>query len=289
RIFQMTRAAYAGLQRYTFGWTGDSGNGADVLEGWAQMANQVQVGISAGLGGIPFWTTDISGYCGDITDYPAMAELYTRWMQFGVFNPLSRAHHEGDNAVEPWLFGDVAEKNVKAAIELKYQLFPYIYSYARRAHDSGLPLVRGLFMEYPQDEQAVKTEDQFMFGEQLLVAPVLKKGERVKRLYLTDGEWFDFNDKKTIYLGGQQIAYRAPLNTIPIFVKKGSIVPMMPVMQYIHEDEKYPLLIHVFPNYEGESAQFELYEDDGITLDYQQDRFATSAIRCTTTETGWET
>ncbi|WP_206367137.1 glycoside hydrolase family 31 protein [Sphingobacterium sp. SGG-5] len=289
RIFQMTRAAYAGLQRYTFGWTGDSGNGADVLEGWAQMANQVQVGISAGLGGIPFWTTDISGYCGDITDYPAMAELYTRWMQFGVFNPLSRAHHEGDNAVEPWLFGDVAEKNVKAAIELKYQLFPYIYSYARQAHDSGLPLVRGLFMEYPQDEQAVKTEDQFMFGEQLLVAPVLKKGERVKRLYLPDGEWFDFNDKKTIYLGGQQIAYRAPLSKIPIFVKKGSIVPMMPVMQYIHEDEQYPLLIHVFPNYEGESAQFELYEDDGITLDYQQDHFATSAIRCTTTETGWET
>src|SRR5690606_940206 len=119
--------------------------------------------------------------------------------------------------------------------------------------------------------------------------PVLKKGERVKRLYLPDGEWFDFNDKKTIYLGGQQIAYRAPLNTIPIFVKKGSIVPMMPVMQYIHEDEKYPLLIHVFPNYEGESAQFELYEDDGITLDYQQNRFATSAIRCTTTETSWET
>src|SRR5690606_8551607 len=89
RVFQMTRAAYAGLQRYTFGWSGDSGNGADVLQGWGQFANQVAVGISAGLGGIPFWTTDISGYCGDITDYPAMAELYTRWMQFGVFNPLS--------------------------------------------------------------------------------------------------------------------------------------------------------------------------------------------------------
>ncbi|WP_312903144.1 glycoside hydrolase family 31 protein, partial [Chryseobacterium taichungense] len=95
RIFQMTRSAYAGLQRYTFGWTNDSGNGNDVLDGWAQMENQVAVGISAGLGGIPFWTTDISGYCGDITDYPAMAELYTRWMQFGVFCPLSRAHHEG--------------------------------------------------------------------------------------------------------------------------------------------------------------------------------------------------
>ena len=113
RVFQMTRAAYAGLQRYTFGWTGDSGNPYEVEDGWDQLSNQVNVGISAGLGGIPFWTTDISGYCGDITDYPGMAELYTRWMQFGVFNPLSRAHHEGDNAVEPWMFGEVAERNSK--------------------------------------------------------------------------------------------------------------------------------------------------------------------------------
>ena len=289
RIFQMTRAAYAGLQRYTFGWSGDSGNGADVLEGWGQFANQVQVGISAGLGGIPFWTTDITGYCGDITDYPAMAELFTRWMQFGIFNPLSRSHHEGDNAVEPWRFGEVAEKNAKAAIELKYQLFPYLYTYGRVAHDTGLPILRGLFMEYPQDEQATQVEDQFLFGEELLVAPVLKKGERVKRMYLPDGEWIDFNDKKTVYLGGQQIAYRAPLNTIPIFVRKGSIVPMMPVMQYIHENPTYPLLIHIFPNYEDEQATFTLYEDDGESLDYLKDMYATTTFTCTTTATGWET
>lgn len=149
RIFQMTRSAFAGMQRYTFGWTNDSGNGQDVLEGWAQLENQVAVGISAGLGGIPFWTTDISGYCGDIYDYQAMEELYTRWMQFGVFCPLSRAHHEGDNAVEPWMFGDTVEKNSKAAIDLKYQLFPYLYSYSRVAHDKGLPINRPLFMEYP--------------------------------------------------------------------------------------------------------------------------------------------
>ncbi|MCR6722622.1 MAG: DUF4968 domain-containing protein [Chitinophagaceae bacterium] len=110
RVFQMTRAAYAGLQRYSFGWSGDSGSGEDVLDGWNRLANQIPMGLSAGMGGIPFWTTDISGYCGDIKDYPAMAELYTRWMQFGVFNPLSRAHHEGDNAVEPWMFGEEAEK-----------------------------------------------------------------------------------------------------------------------------------------------------------------------------------
>lgn len=283
----MTRAAYAGLQRYTFGWTGDSGNGNDVLEGWGQLQNQVAIGISAGLGGIPFWTTDISGYCGDITDYPAMAELYTRWMQFGVFNPLSRAHHEGDNAAEPWMFGDVAEKNSKAAIELKYQLFPYLYTYSRIVHDTGLPITRGLFMEYPNDEEAVKVEDQFLFGSEILVAPVLKKGERVKRVYLPEGEWIDFNDKKTVYLGGQRIAYRAPLSVIPIFVKKGSIIPQMPVMQYIHEQKDFPLFVHIFPNYEDESATFELYEDQGENLDYLKDIYSKTKFSCTTLNNGY--
>ncbi len=289
RIFQMTRSAYAGLQRYTFGWTNDSGNGNDVLEGWGQLENQVAVGISAGLGGIPFWTTDISGYCGDITDYKAMGELYTRWMQFGIFCPLSRAHHEGDNAVEPWMFGEAVEKNSKEAIELKYQLFPYLYTYSRIAHDTGLPITRGLFMEYPNDEEALKIDNQFIFGQELLVAPVLKKGERVKRVYLPDGEWIDFNDKKTVYLGGQTIAYRAPLNTIPIFVKKGSVIPMMPVMQYIHEKKDYPLFIHIFPNYEDESARFELYEDEGESLDYLKDIYSKTNFVCTTRSDGYTT
>lgn len=289
RIFQMTRSAYAGLQRYTFGWTNDSGNGNDVLEGWGQLENQVAVGVSAGLGGIPFWTTDISGYCGDITDYNAMGELYTRWMQFGVFCPLSRAHHEGDNAVEPWMFGDVVEKNTKAAIELKYQLFPYLYTYSRIAHDTGLPITRGLFMEYPNDEEAIKIDNQFIFGQELLVAPVLKKGERVKRIYLPDGEWIDFNDKKTAYLGGQTITYRAPLNTIPIFVKKGSIIPMMPVMQYIHEKKDYPLFVHIFPNYEDESTSFELYEDEGENLDYLKDISSKTQFTSTTLTNSYET
>lgn len=289
RVFQMTRAAYAGLQRYTFGWTGDSGNGSDVLNGWAQMANQVAVGISAGLGGIPFWTTDISGYCGDITDYPAMAELYTRWMQFGVFNPLSRAHHEGNNAVEPWMFGDVAEKNAKAAIEIKYQLFPYLYTYARKAHDTGLPITRGLFMEYPDDENAGKIDDQFLFGEELLIAPVLKKGERVKKVYLPDGEWIDFNNKQTVYLGGQTIAYQASLTTIPIFVKKGSIIPQIPVMQHLDERTDYPLFIHIFPNYEDENASFELYEDEGNNQDYLKDIYSKTSFQCHTKNTGWQT
>ncbi len=203
RVFQMTRAAYAGLQRYTFGWTGDCGNGDDVLQGWGQLANQIPVMLSAGLGLIPFSTCDITGYCGDIEDYPAMAELYIRWVQFGAFNPLSRIHHEGDNAVEPWLFGSEAEKNAKAAIELKYRLLPYIYTYAREAYDTGLPIMRPLFLEYPADTETFSTDAQFLFGRELLIAPVVKKGARTKNVYLPEGTWIDYNNKQTVYTGEQ--------------------------------------------------------------------------------------
>ena len=144
-------------------------------------------------------------------------------------------------------------------------------------------------MEYPEDENAIKIDDQFLFGEELLIAPVLKKGERVKRVYLPDGEWIDFNNKKTVYLGGQTVAYQAPLSTIPIFVKKGSIVPQIPVMQYLEERTDYPVFVHVFPNYEDESASFELYEDEGNNQDYLKDIYSKTRFNCQTKNTGWET
>jgi alpha-glucosidase len=282
RIFQMTRSAFAGLQRYTFGWSGDSGNGDDVLDGWSRLANQIPVGLSAGMGGIPFWATDISGYCGDIKDYPAMAELYTRWLQFGIFNPLSRAHHEGDNAVEPWLFGTEAEKNCRNAIELKYQLFPYIYTYAREAHDKGWPIMRALMLEYPNDLQTFSIDDQFLFGKELLVAPVVKKGAVSRKVYFPEGEWIDFYDGKTIHEGEQQETVKAPLSKVPLFVRKGSIIPMMPVMQYIHERRDYPLSLQVYPANEGQSASFTLYEDDGESTNYLKDEYSTTRFNCET-------
>lgn len=282
RVFQMTRAAYAGLQRYTFGWSGDAGNGNNVLDGWDQLANQVPMSLSSGMGGIPFWACDISGYCGDITDHHAMDELYTRWMQFGVFNPLSRAHHEGNHAAEPWMFGAEAEKSSRAAIQLKYQLFPYIYTYAREAYDKGIPIMRALLLEYPNDPETFKTDGQFLFGKELLVAPVVKKGAVTKKIYLPEGEWIDFNNSKTVYEGEQWITYKAPLNTIPLLVKKGSIIPMMPVMNYIHEKENYLLSVHVYPANENQQASFELYEDDGESLDYQKNIYAKTTFSCVT-------
>ncbi len=278
RIFQMTRSAYAGLQRYTFGWSGDSGNGDNVLEGWQQLANQITVGLSAGMGLIPFWACDISGYCGDIKNYEAMAELYIRWMQFGAFNPLSRAHHEGHNAVEPWMFGKEAEKLSREAIEFKYRLFPYLYHYAREAHDSGLPLMRALALEYPNDPEIYKINGEFLLGSELLVAPVVEKGAVKKDIYLPEGEWIDFHHDKKTYKGAQWISYDAPINITPLFVKKGSIIPMMPVMQWIHEQPVYPVTFDIFPAALNQVAAFELYEDDGETNDYLKEIFFKTRI-----------
>lgn len=280
RIFQMTRAGFAGMQRYTFGWSGDAGNGSNVLDGWGQLKNQIQVGLSAGMGLIPFWSCDISGYCGDITDNSAFAELYVRWTQFGVFNPISRAHHEGNNAVEPWLFGAEAERIVKSAIELKYQLFPYLYSYAREAFDTGVPIMRAAFLEYPNDEKAVDADEQFFFGKELLVAPVVEKGASTKRVYLPEGEWILFENGATRYKGGGWIELPVRLETIPLFVKAGSIIPMMPVMQYIHERENHPITLKAFPKINS-TATFTLYEDDGVSNDYKRDVGARTKFECT--------
>jgi alpha-glucosidase len=252
------------------------------------MANQIPVLLSAGLGVIPFTTTDISGYCGDIKDYPAMAELYTRWLQLGAFNPLSRIHHEGNNAVEPWLFGAEAEKNAKAAIELKYTLLPYVYTYAREAHDLGLPVMRPMVMEFPMDTETYDLDAQFMFGEEILVAPVVKKSARTKNLYLPEGLWIDFNDKKTEYTGEQWLTVDAPLDIIPMFVRKGSIIPRMPVMNYTREHKVYPVTFEVFPAIEGEKAEFSLYEDDGENLGYLRGEYLRTPVSCATSAQGYE-
>jgi len=287
RIFQMTRAAFAGMQRYTFGWSGDTGDGNNVLDGWNKLKAQIPVALSAGMGGIPFWSCDISGYCGDIKDYPAMSELYVRWLQFGAFNPLSRIHHEGNNAVEPWLFGTEAERICKNVIEQKYRLFPYIYTYARQAFDTGLPLMRALMLEYQDDPETFNLNSEFLFGKELLVAPVMEPGATSKKIYLPEGEWIDFNHPQTRWPGKQWIDFPISLETIPVFVKSGSIIPQMPVMQFIKEKKNAPIWFEIFPASQGRSASFVLYEDDGETNNYKKDSCSKTEITCLSQKEAW--
>jgi len=278
RLFQMTRAAFSGMQRYCFSWTGDSGSAKAMTDSWEQFAYQIPMMLSAGLGGIPFITGDITGYCGPIESYTEASELYVRWMQFGLFTPLSRAHHEGNTAVEPWQFTDDAIQAARKAIELKYTLLPYIYTCAREAYDTGLPLMRAMFLEFPKDRECLRTDMQFMFGSSLLVAPVYEEGARTREVYLPKGKWYDWYDG-TVYEGGHYVTVNAPLDRIPLFVRAGSIIPTAPVRQHTGENTDYPLTYRIYPN--GEKAfSYELYEDDGTSLGYQRGEFARTRIEC---------
>lgn len=147
--------------------------------------------------------------------------------------------------------------------------------------------MRPLFMEYPMDMETFSTDAQFLFGQELLVAPVVKKGARTKNVYLPEGTWIDYNNRKTTYIGEQWTTVEAPLSSIPMFVKQGSVIPTMPVMNYTHEKPVYPLIFEVFPAAKGEEASFTLYEDEGENLGYQRDEFAKTPVRFRTDEDGY--
>jgi len=279
RVFQMTRACFSGMQRYTFSWTGDSGSEKRMADSWEQFSYQIPMMLSAGLGGIPFITGDITGYCGSIDDYSEVAELYIRWMQFGLFTPLSRAHHEGDTAVEPWMFGDGAVAAARKAIELKYSLLPYIYTISREAYDTGLPLMRAMFLEFPTDRECRSADMQFMFGPNMLVAPVVEEGARVRSVYLPAGRWYDWKTGEVL-TGRRYVDVPVTLEDVPIFVKAGTIVPTMPVQQYTGENPNADIFFNVYPD-DGHTASYTLYEDDGESLDYQKDIYTERTVSCT--------
>lgn len=278
RLFQMTRACFSGMQRYTFSWTGDSGSNKKMTDSWEQFGYQIPMMLSAGLGGIPFITGDITGYCGTIDDYPAAAELYIRWLQFGLFTPLSRAHHEGNTAVEPWMFGEEAVDAARKAIDLKYTLLPYIYNIAREAHETGIPLMRAMFLEFPGDRECRYTDTQFMFGPDLLVAPVIEEGARIRNVYLPKGSWYDWYTGDE-YNGGRYVDIPVALDRIPLFVRSGSMIPTTEVQQYTGEKPDADITLTVYPEYHG-TASCTIYDDDGESLDYQKDIYSERTISC---------
>lgn len=148
--------------------------------------------------------------------------------------------------------------------------------------------MRPMFLEYPYDMETFDTDAQFMFGKELLIAPVVKKNAKTKNLYLPEGNWLNYNDKRTLYSGEQWLTVDAPLSCIPMFVKQGSIIPTMPVMNYIGEHPEYPVIFEVFPAVEGQSASFLLYEDEGTDLGYLKDEFLKTPINVKTTVEGFE-
>jgi alpha-glucosidase len=198
------------------------------------------------------------------------AELCTRWLQAAVFYPFMRMHTEISTPdKEPWSFGAPYEAINKRAIELRYELLPYIYNAMQQASETGVPALRPLFMDYPGDERAASIDDEFLFGSDLLVAPVLWQGAASRRVYLPAGDWFDYWTGKH-YTGGATIDMSVTLNTIPMFVRGGGFIFRQPVVQNTGEMSGKPLRVLIAPAKQSEAS---LYEDDGETLQYRKGEF----------------
>jgi alpha-glucosidase len=256
RPFVLTRASYAGGQRYAAAWTGDNESRWDNLE----MALSMSLGVS--ISGQPFIGSDIGGFIGNPS-----GELFARWLQLGVFTPLMRGHSViGSPDKEPWAFGPKYEEVNRQTINLRYKFLPYIYTVMREASQTGIPAMRPLYFEYPGDPSFVWNEDEFMFGDDLLVAPVLWPGDTTRTLRLPEGEWYDYwtNQK---YNGGKQISVSAPLDRLPVFVKAGATIPTQQVVQFTDQSPVNPLTLTVYP---APSFSSPYYEDDGVTFKYEQ-------------------
>ncbi|WNR42869.1 glycoside hydrolase family 31 protein [Paenibacillus roseipurpureus] len=278
RVLIFARAAFGGAQRYGVTvWSGDIGYDFEALR------KQIIAGLHAAVSGLPFWTTDIGGFQGGDPHDPAYRELYARWFQYGAFCPLFRVHgsrgalsfddllygiSRGEN--ELWSFGKELEPILVQYDRLRYRLIPYIYSEAKKTFETGMPIMRPLFLEFPDDAFVWETTDQFLFGESLLVCPVVEQGAKTRSVYLPgSADWYDFWTN-TKYCGGQTITADAPLDTLPLYVKSGSLIVMTEEKTCIEASAQMKLTVLI---YTGHDAAFVLYDDDGETYDYEQGKF----------------
>jgi alpha-glucosidase len=259
RPFVLSRSGWAGIQKYAAVWTGDN------YSTWDHLKLSVEMIMSIGISGIPFVGADIGGFTILGPKWPFLCrcspELFARWIQVGVFYPFCRTHTSKPARYhEPWRFGPKVERIARGFIRLRYSLLPYLYSVFWEHTQNGMPIVRPLFLHWPQDEQCYR-DDEFMFGPFLLVAPVFKKGQRKRQVYLPDGWWYDFWTNEKVE-GGQTITADAPLERIPIFVRAGAILPLWPVLNYVGEKPIDELRLVVYPG----NGKFTLYEDDGESI-----------------------
>ena len=289
RPFALHRNGYAGMQRYAaFLWSGD------VQSRWETLRTQVPVAVNCGLSGIPYWGTDIGGF---IPTPEYTGELHVRWFQFGAFCTSFRAHGRHWHLHLPWGWDggdggppetttykpDPAELNnprvepiLRKYLDLRYRLLPCTYTAVRECCDTGLPIMRALWLHYPDDSAAVARGDQYLWGRDLLVSPVVEKGATSRRLYLPRGTWFDFWTEEHVE-GGREIDRSVDLETMPLHVPAGAILPLGPCRQYSDEPVDALLTLIVYP---GADATATLYEDDGRTFEYRKGE-------CTRVEIGW--
>jgi alpha-glucosidase/alpha-D-xyloside xylohydrolase len=283
RVYALHRNGYAGMARYAaFLWSGD------VRSTWETLKQHVAVGINAGLSGIPYWGTDIGGF---VPTQEFTGELYARWFQFAAFNPLFRSHGREWRLRLPWgwnrgeiggfretppynpdpkeLHNAAIEPVCKKYLELRYQMTPYLYSAVKETCETGMPIIRALWLHPRDDPAAVARGDEYLYGRDILVAPVFEKGATSRQVYVPRGTWYDLWTKEKVE-GGREIARKVDLETIPVYVRAGAIIPMGPIKQYTEEKVDAPTRLVVHP---GGDGTFALYEDDGKSFDFRKGEF----------------
>ncbi len=267
----ITRATYAGGQRYAAQWSGDNWGTWDHL----RLSIPMLSGMS--LSGLAFSGADIGG----ISPVPS-PELYTRWMQTGTLTPFTWTHSGGPGNLEPWAFGNRIEEINRKSIELRYRLLPYIYTAFWQTATTGIPVMRPLLLEFPADYNSVDTNDEYFFGNDLLVAPVVKDYDESREVYLPQGVWYDYwTDRR--YTGPEHIRVHAPLERMPLFVRGGAIIPSQQQLQYTDQAPIDPLTLDVYPD--GASSR-QYYDDDGISYDYQHGVYLLETISAIESSSG---
>jgi alpha-D-xyloside xylohydrolase len=247
------RSGTAGMQRYPICWSGDP-----ECE-WEEMASTLRGGLSLGLCGVPFWSNDTGGYL-PIDELSAAhpgpsPELYIRWTQMSMFQ--SHARYNGSPLRVPWKYGDVAVENYRKYAGLRYRLLPYIYSHAYNATKTGVPLMRAMVLEFQDDPSTHNIQDQYIFGDAFLVAPVYKPVSK-RTVYLPAGTWYEYETGKE-YTGPVTLRVEPPLNVLPLYVRDNSIIPMGPDMLYVGDKPLNPITLDIWL---ASEAEFTLYDDD---------------------------
>lgn len=284
RVFILTRSAYLGTHQFgTAFWS------SDIYPEWDVLERQIACGVNFCASGLPYWSSDIGGWQKFQKDriapavdlliesdqgprgmYPDYPEMYVRWFQYGAFCPTFRAHGtRSENEV--WSYGPQVEEILVDYLNLRYHLMPYIYSQAWNATANNTPVMRGLFVDYMSDEKVLNIKDEYLFGPSLLVAPVVHPGQSSRTVYLPKGsDWYDFWTNKK-FPGGSSVTASAPIETLPLYVKAGTILPKANGLKQANQ-KLQSLDLFIYPGADGE---FVLYDDNGTDYDYETGQFAT--------------
>ena len=282
RVMILARAAYLGAQRNgTVFWS------SDIISTWDMLKRSIPAGLNFTATGMPYWDTDIAGFFspaisadykaprtplvdpsdarGTVDNYDDYPELFVRWFEWGAFQPVMRAHGER-NHNEVWAYGKEAEAILQKYLRLRYQLLPYTYSLAYGSYQTGAPFMRALFMDFPDDPKVADVPDEYMFGPAFLVAPVTEQGATHRSVYLPAGcDWYNYWTNERLK-GGQSITANAPIDTIPLFVRAGSIIPLGSPVESAQQKQAIAS-VRVYP---GADASFTLFSDDGNTYSYEK-------------------